>query len=284
MIEEIPNPVKHTLNEFIRIGKRYQLQKKNLIKPLSDQLHTLWNHILDVMAAHPSKNFCITINTNDHLFSTLGEGYHRAYLILTDPSEELNNTIGSVYLQDALAGSFSDMFADVRNNFELFVENTLRDDKYNLGCYAKKYLEELDSYIDFLKRIVAMDFFKFKKLWSQWVIYDKKMLLKEKELVALLSNIEYLWNHETLHVGDKIKYWHSQNEQREGTVTRYYTLYTTGDMVEILSPKGRKIQRQLLKCMWNGRFRDTELAKQMSVLMTYDIPEEWSERKLDYYS
>ena len=148
----------------------------------------------------------------------------------------------------------------------------------------REYEVDLDLYIQTLKRAVAFDFFKLIKLRNTMLIYDKAYKNKQKYLYGLLNSIESLWDKEVLKVGDKIRYWHSQYEQREGTVIGFSSLYSLNDTVEIRSPKNRKIIRQLNRCRWDNRFRDTLLFRKMANLLTMgNVPEEWSEKKVNFY-
>lgn len=288
MIENVPDSIKPLLNNFIVMGKRCFSQKWRHVDLINDLIVSLHNNILDKMTQYKSKYFYIEVTENPSCT------YHDIWIIRHIENDKNTFIRYRLYFLKSLeTNSFSNAFSSIKNQLNWLTKDWYRREKSGKAILVKgepkerieEYIEDLESLIQTLKKALAFDFFKLVKLRNSSNLYERAYVNKQRRMYATYNEIEKLWDRETLKIGSKVKYWNKSHDKREGTVTQRYTSYSGADTIEILSPKGRKITRGTSYCEWEGKFKTTKLSHMMTdLLIAGKVPEEWSEKKLEFYS
>jgi len=266
---DVPDILKPKLNEFIRIGKRYQLQNAGIKEKVEEELITVLNKIFKVFEKTKSEHYSFYIQQDDYLSGPL---YYRICFTMSIEDQTFMQYVN--FDNILIRNHFLDAFA-------LIIRNVGRRAD-SLSFDPEPLTEELLQLIEDLKKEIAFNLF----VWAKYKAYYNKIktLLDEKQrtLTSLISEIETIWNREVspLPKNMPLQYYTDVNKTRNAVLER---VNEDGDF-EIRTPEGIFIKTSPSYCIWEDKFKKTELYEKMAALSTYEIPIEWRGNRLEFYS
>lgn len=212
-LETVPENCYFLLNEIIRIGKRLVSQRA-LLKKTDEQYRTLEKKIYLEFRKYKTPHFSFAIWKDDK------QDYLQLYFFDKD----------SLFHWELLFTfrDFNRVFVEPRT----FITNNYPE-----------LIEEFDYLLDRIKKVVALDFFSFKKIEKFYSKITK--LIREKEDIVnnLTLELQRLWNIQHFpKVGDKVEYQTSERRKlSKGTLVEI-----VGDLrneMKIKTEKGTIIPR-----------------------------------------
>ena len=268
MTGDIPDVLKPELNEFIRIGKRYWLQNHYLKKKAIENVISAQDRIFKVLKETKTNHFEFII-LPDNAFNPL---YSCPHLVIYLGPE--HQTCHVALDRSLIEGKFSDAFFYIPTSIEAMCKGTI----YNPALI----IEEFNTLLIDLKKKIAFDFFQ----WVKYKRYLNKILTlltrKNARLMNLIHTVNAIWYTSAVPLlkGTKINYYADVNKLREVTFEKAYPDGT----LEITLPSGNTLITLSENCTWKDEFKKSELYKKMTTLLTTEIPEEWKENRLEFYS
>lgn len=264
-IEHIPESIKPYLNDFIRIGKRFCLQRKNLFIPLMKETSNLHDRICEEFLSTKTKNIYCTKDSEN-----LSEQYSLTFHIKDIACSRTNYTTYDAYNLD---------LKNIRISFDAIFRRPLETTKTIES--QRLLLNELSEYILKIKKKTALLFFMYEKELKRYKKIEEAYNKKWRRLNSFYMYIKEEWNEKYKPGnGDKIYYQDSKTFfTRTGTIN-YVNQF---DVAEIISDKGRKVYRRLddPSVWWDREFEKSKLKFYMNQIMTYNvIPDIWKENKI----
>lgn len=252
-LETAPKNCYFLLNEIIRIGKRL-ISQRTLLRKTDEQYRTLEKKIYSEFCKHKTPHFSFAIWKEDK------HNYLQFYFFNGD---SLSHWELLFAFRD-----FNRIFEEPRS----FITNSYPE-----------LIEEFDSLLDGIKRVVALDFFSFKKIEKFYAKITKLIHEKENIVDNMTSELQRLWNIQHFpKIGDRVEYQTSEGRKLlKGTLVEI--VGNLRNEMKIKTEKGAIIPRWTSNVRWKECFENTELCKAILEFGKDRVPECWKENRLDFY-